>query len=178
VDSVADVIEEESEEEARGGSGASPLGVIRSESFKKAEGLKAKDNKRDIAPTLSTGRRERTVEREGRELSSSREKEEERRAPAGSPRGSKPGFLGRMFGSAKAGAEDSDAYASFLRTSGSPTQEGGAGSKLTSYKWSLGKKFDEKGELEKVRGVMKLTALDDSVILILDKGRKKKFIKR
>ncbi|GMH55540.1 hypothetical protein TL16_g01932 [Triparma laevis f. inornata] len=44
-------------------------------------------------------------------------------------------------------------------------------------KWSLGK-MSSRREPDTVRGVMKLEALEDSVILFLDGGRRRKFVKR
>jgi CRP-like cAMP-binding protein len=50
---------------------------------------------------------------------------------------------------------------------------------VESSKWSMSNAFTNNKTIdEKVRGVMKLQALTDSVILILDKNRKKKFCKK
>ena len=51
-------------------------------------------------------------------------------------------------------------------------------SRHTNNKWSLASKFSGRSHATKVRGVMKLEAVEDSVLLFLDRGRQKKFLKK
>ncbi len=155
---------------------------------KEAIGPRAPESPKSSGPPLSIGRRENSAdERKNKDMSDNESSDGvlSPNAPKKKTKFSFKSILNSPMSDKNSDGEGMDAGGSLRFSLGKLTFGSGrsnAGASETGDSiWSIGAKFASRGKTsgkEKVRGVMKLTALEDTTILFLDRGRRRKFLKR